>query len=152
MVEFAILFPLLLSLLAGFIELGMALQQYHLVQKSLRDAARHLAQLPGYDAVTPFDATPCNAVPTGDVLSVKNLAIYGNVSGTGTAKLDGWGYDDICVNGPTSQTVTFNGVTTDVLVLELTTVAPFNDFGLVSLLGFNNFTLQGSHEQPYLPV
>lgn len=150
LVEFTVLMPLLFALMAGFIEFGMALQRHHVVQKSLRDATRYLAQVPGFDATTPVDATPCNATPTGQALIAKNLAIYGNIGGTGTSKISGWGYDGVCVIGPTSRSVTFNGVTTEVLVVQMTAQAPYNDIGFLSILGFTGITLGGSHEQAYL--
>ncbi len=150
LIEFTVLMPLLFALLAGFIEFGLAIQNHQLVQKSLRDSTRYLAQVPGFDATTPVDATPCNAAPTGQALIAKNLAIYGNIGGTGTSKISGWGYDGICVIGPTSRSVTFNGVTTEVLVVQMTAQAPYNDVGFLSILGITGITLGGSHEQAYL--
>jgi len=150
LIEFTVLMPLLFALMAGFIEFGMAMQRHHLVQKSLRDSTRYLAQVPGFDATTPIDATPCNNAPTGQALIAKNLAIYGNIDGTGTPKISGWGYDGVCVIGPTSRSVTFNGVTTEVLVVQMTAQAPYNDFGFLSVLGFTGINLNGSHEQAYL--
>ena len=149
LVEFTVLMPMLLLLLAGFIEFGIAIQQYHLVQKSMRDATRYLARVP-HDKSTLFDATSCNAAPTGEVLKAKNLVIYGNVAGTGTAKLADWTYDDICVTGPTSQTVTFNTVSTDVYVVGMSTAVPYTDLGFLSILGLTGFTLRGSHEQAFI--
>ena len=150
LVEFTVLMPLLFALMAGFIEFGMAMQRHHLVQKSLRDSTRYLAQVPGFDSTTPIDATPCNDTPTGQALIAKNLAIYGNIGGTGTPKIIGWGYDGVCVIGPTSRSVTFNGVTTEVLVVQMTAQAPYNGVCFLSLLGFTGMTLGGSHEQAYL--
>ena len=150
LVEFTVLMPLLFALMAGFIEFGMAMQRHHLVQKSLRDSTRYLAQVPGFDSTTPIDATPCNNTPTGQALIAKNLAIYGNIGGTGTPKIVGWGYDGVCVIGPTSRSVTYNGVTTEVLVVQMTAQAPYNDVGFLSILGFTGITLGGSHEQAYL--
>ena len=150
LIEFTVLVPLLLALMAGFIEFGMAVQSHHVVQKALRDSTRYLAQVPGFDATTPVDATPCNGAPTGQALIAKNLAIYGNIGGTGTSKISGWGYDGICVIGPTSRSVTFNGVTTEVLVVQMTAQAPYGGVGFLSVLGFTGITLRGSHEQAYL--
>ena len=150
LVEFTVLVPLLLGLMAGFIEFGLALQQHHLVQKSMRDATRYLSQVPGYDAATPLDATSCNSTPTGGVLQAKNLAIFGNVAGTGATKIDGWVYGDVCVYGPTTKTVTYNGASADVLIIRTTTSVPYSDFGFLSIIGFSGIMLNGSHEQAYL--
>lgn len=150
LIEFTVLMPLLFALVAGFIEFGMAIQRHQLIQKSLRDSTRYLAQVPGFDAATPVDAAPCNNAPSGQALIAKNLAIYGNIGGTGTPKIANWGYDGVCVIGPTSRSVTFNGVTTEVLVVQMTAQAPYNDVGFLSILGITGITLGGSHEQAYL--
>lgn len=48
-VEFALLLPLLVLLLFGGIELGRALHDYHVVNETVRDAARYLSRVPGVD-------------------------------------------------------------------------------------------------------
>ena len=44
LVEFTLVFPLLLVFLAGLSELGFAMHQQHIVQKAVRDAARYAAR------------------------------------------------------------------------------------------------------------
>ena len=45
---------------------------------------------------------------------------------------------------------TTDGVTTEVLVVQMTAQAPYNDVGFLNILGFTGMTLGGSHEQAYL--
>ena len=44
LVEFTLMFPMLLVLAAGVTEMGLALHQQHVVTKSVRDAARFAAR------------------------------------------------------------------------------------------------------------
>jgi hypothetical protein len=45
-VEFALLLPLLMLLLFGAIEIGRALHDYHVINETVRDAARYLSRVP----------------------------------------------------------------------------------------------------------
>lgn len=45
-VEFALLLPLLMFLLFGAIEMGRALHDFHVVNETVRDAARYLSRVP----------------------------------------------------------------------------------------------------------
>ncbi|MEK7266662.1 MAG: TadE/TadG family type IV pilus assembly protein, partial [Pseudomonadota bacterium] len=44
LVEFTLVFPLLLVFLAGLSEFGFAMHQQHILQKAVRDAARYAAR------------------------------------------------------------------------------------------------------------
>ncbi len=48
-VEFALLLPLLVLLLFGGIEMGRALHDFHVVNETVRDAARYMSRVPGVD-------------------------------------------------------------------------------------------------------
>lgn len=52
-VEFALLLPLLVLLLFGGIELGRALHDFHVVNETVRDAARYLSRVPGVNCPAP---------------------------------------------------------------------------------------------------
>jgi Flp pilus assembly protein TadG len=67
-VEFALVLPFLLLLTFITTEYGRAIWQYNTVTKSVRDAARYLStQQPGTH-----------------ITQARNLAVYGNLAGTGT--------------------------------------------------------------------
>jgi len=74
-IEFAIVLPLLLSLAFGATELGRAIYTYNTLDKTVRDAARHLSQHGPGDTQIQAEAT-C-------------LAIYGNADCEGTAVAPG---------------------------------------------------------------
>ena len=68
LVEFALILPFLLLLSLTAVEFGRAIWQYNTLTKSVRDAARFLSlQTPGTK-----------------LTQAKNLAVYGNLGGTGT--------------------------------------------------------------------
>jgi Flp pilus assembly protein TadG len=86
LLEFALILPFLLLLSITAIELGRAVWQYNALTKSVRDAARYLSlQTPGTK-----------------ITQARNLAVYGNLSGTGTPLAPGLSTSH--VPNPTWQT------------------------------------------------
>jgi Flp pilus assembly protein TadG len=86
LVEFALILPFLLLLTFLATEFGRAMYQYNALTKSARDAARYLTtQMPGTH-----------------LTEAKNLAVYGNLTGSGTALVPGLTVAK--VNDPTWQT------------------------------------------------
>jgi Flp pilus assembly protein TadG len=69
-VEFAIVLPLLLLIAFGIFEFGRAIYVYNTLVKATRDAARY------YAAHQPGNPPPSAA-------TIRNLAVYGNTTGTG---------------------------------------------------------------------
>jgi Flp pilus assembly protein TadG len=80
-VEFVITAPFLLLLLLAGAELGRAFVQYATLSHSIRDSARFVSDnaINGTTGVVDLD----NVVIT----QARNLAVYGNIAGTGNAKL-----------------------------------------------------------------
>jgi Flp pilus assembly protein TadG len=75
LIEFALLLPVLLALAFGATELGRAIYTYNTLDKTVRDAARHLSQHGPGDTQIQAQAT-C-------------LAVYGNTDCSGTAVAPG---------------------------------------------------------------
>jgi Flp pilus assembly protein TadG len=72
-IELALVLPTLLVMTFLVTELGRAIMQYNVLTKSVRDGARYLStQLPGQG-----------------ITSARNLVVYGNTAGTGTALAPG---------------------------------------------------------------
>jgi len=67
LVEFALILPLLLLLTLITTEFGRAIYQYNTLTKSVRDATRYLSM----------------QLPETQVTQARNLAVYGNLEGTG---------------------------------------------------------------------
>ncbi|HWI81808.1 TadE family protein [Ramlibacter sp.] len=87
LVEFALVLPFLLLLTFIVTEFGRAMYQYNALTKSVRDATRYLStQMPGTH-----------------VTEAKNLAVYGNLTGSGTPLVPGLTIAK--VQDPTWQTV-----------------------------------------------
>jgi len=92
-VEFALVLPLLMLLCFGAIELGRALHDYHVVNQTVRDAARHLgSSIVDCSAAVPGSCATCNPqtgsctggcrfVNTSDVNDAVNIAMTGRVAG-----------------------------------------------------------------------
>jgi Flp pilus assembly protein TadG len=81
LVEFALVLPLFLVLTLITTELGRALYQYNSMTKSVREAARYLSSRAAAAAVSDKE----RAI----VAEAKNIVVYGNPRGTGTALVPG---------------------------------------------------------------
>lgn len=83
MIEMVAITPLMLLLLLGIGELGKAFAQYNTLNKSVREAARHVAG-------AALLGTTGTVLITSDLLADgRNLVVYGNVDGSGNARLPG---------------------------------------------------------------
>jgi Flp pilus assembly protein TadG len=91
LVEFAIALPLLLLLMLATAELGRMLSQYNTLAKSVRDSARYVASKASSGSQRVISIT--TAVRT----AATNLAVTGNVTGTGAALLPGLVASDIAI-------------------------------------------------------
>lgn len=113
-VEFALLLPLLTLILFGTIEFGRAWHDFHVVNQSVRDAARYLGRLDytctGTTGCGTCDPTtgicsggPCTFSDPADVLNGVDLAMTGSVNG-GQNLLASW-------NQPSSLTINLCAIT-----------------------------------------
>lgn len=83
MIEMVAITPLLLLLLLGVSELGKAFTQYNTLNKSIREAARQVAS-------AALLGTTGTVLITADMATeARNLAVFGNIAGTGNARLPG---------------------------------------------------------------
>lgn len=97
-VEFALLLPLLVLLLFGGIELGRALHDFHVINETVRDAARYLSRV---EANCPSAGVGVGSLVDGPVYSAaqheeraRALAMTGNVNTTSPSPdlLGYWNY------------------------------------------------------------
>ena len=146
--EMALSLPLLLILLFGAFELGYYFLSEHVVQKSVRDAARFGARL----AMTNY---PSCAVPSGGTAEqqIRRVARFGNVTGTGNPRLLGWTADNMttvtiaCDNTSSYGTGGIYGdFPNGAPVVTVTAQVPYNPFFGVLSLGPGTLTLN-SHSQ-----
>ncbi len=164
-VEFALfLLLILMPFLFGIFDIGRALEQHHVVTKSVRDAARYSARVPGYDATTPFEvncvATGAMAGSSGSAGEVKDLAMYGKVNpvetdapllGAWDAASDARAYQTVCITGPVAleTPVVDNGDTLDINIVRVTAIVPYDDV-LFQAFGIPPITFNVSHEERYI--
>lgn len=81
MVEAALIIPVAIFLMVGVVDFGWGFQTWATGNKSVRDAARYLGGLPSWITTT---------CPGWAVTNAKNLAVYGNISGSGSPLVPGW--------------------------------------------------------------
>ena len=93
LIEFALVLPLLVLLLAGSVEIGRAFYTYNILTKSVRNAARYLSA---------SQMSPSGVVPGGYVTNARTLAMYGNVTGAGAKIIPNLNSSDITVSGTAS--------------------------------------------------
>jgi Flp pilus assembly protein TadG len=104
--EMALVMPLLLVLLFATFELGHYFLSEHVVQKSVRDAARYAARLP-------LTSYPSCTVPAGTSTSIQKVARTGLPDGT-VQRLQGWSADTMTtVTVACSPTGTYTGIYTE---------------------------------------
>jgi Flp pilus assembly protein TadG len=147
LVEFTLVVPLLVILTLGLVEFGRALMHYHVVEKSMRDAARYLARV---EATCPSGAGSGSLVDATDETEAKNLALYGfTVPGGETPLLPYW---------TNPATVTVNIQCTDnsggalrgpayIPIVRVSAAVPYQDLGMLAMLGFGSVTFSVSHEE-----
>ena len=165
-VEFSLfLFFILMPFLFGIFEIGRALEQHHVVTKSVRDAARYVARTKDD---TGNDFTTANLIDvgcagTGAIVGLsspaaagnaKDLAMYGvfNPVSTDTPLMAAWdaaadsaAYQTVCITGPVA-------VDTDTLTVDVVTVraqVPFDDI-LLQAFGIGPITFDVSHQERYI--
>lgn len=66
LIEFALIFPLLLLLMLGIVDFGFMFQRFEVLTNATREGAR-LAVLPGYDNPANVTARVCNYLAAGGV-------------------------------------------------------------------------------------
>ena len=168
-VEFSLfLFFILMPFLFGIFEIGRALEQHHVVTKSVRDAARFVARTrdDSGDAFTTTNliddgcagtgARDKDGPPSGPAAAgnAKDLAMYGvfNPGLTDTPLMAAWdaaaisgAYQTVCITGP----VAVDTGTLTVNVITVTAMVPFEDV-MLQAFGLPQITFNVSHQERYI--
>ena len=148
LVEMSIMAPLLISLALGIVEFGRALQHHHVINKAMRDSARYLARVP---VDCPSGSSTGSVTDANDIAKAKNLALNGAPTG-GTAKISYW-------SNPATITVRVDcfdntaGVYRGRAGIPLITVSatvPYQDLGLLAVLGLSARTFSVGHQQLHI--
>jgi hypothetical protein len=148
LVEFTLVAPVLISLMCGLAEFSLALRQYHIMEKGVRDAARFLSAVPAHP--------PCTGIvdPTGAtswdtyVAQAKHLAIYGAVSG-GTPLSKTWtSLSSVTLaSDPPTCVANPRPLGGALPKIKVTATATYAGMGMLSAIGIPPMTLTVSHEE-----
>ncbi|MCR4264853.1 TadE/TadG family type IV pilus assembly protein [Nitratireductor sp. ZSWI3] len=148
LVEMTLITPLMIALSAGVFEFGNLFYKKLLIEAGLRDAARYAARC----NQTFQPALDCEA-------NARNIAVFGNVSGTGAARVSGWTTAVVTVDQDYLQT---DAVVSDVQVYRsdgdyvytvraaTSFAVPPADASLLAYIGLGTVTLTASQEERYV--
>lgn len=159
LVEFSLVLPILVVLMALIGDFSRAVYQYHVAEKGVKSAARYLARVPDVTtcASSSFDAYKSNAVA---------LAQKGSFNSTDPFVLNNWNSpSDIqvsvtCVANPvdvnTQQTEYLGPV--EIPIITVTTSFQFNDLGMLNIISLlksdhldrGKIEISASHREIYV--
>jgi Flp pilus assembly protein TadG len=143
LVEFSLLAPLLILLMCGLAEFSNAMRQYHVMEKSVRDAARYVARV---------QMTGCT-INAGAITAAQNLALTGQIASGGTYVLPSWTNPatvTVAVSDCVSNTTGAYRGHEEMPVIEVTAAAPYEDLGLLGVLGVGDIDLAVRHQQIWI--
>lgn len=140
LLELTILLPVLVVLSLGVNEFGRALHHNHIVNKSVRDAARYLSRVPVL--------CPGGTIDAADVALARNLALTGYPSG-GSPLISYWTNPTtvaVSVNCYNNSAGTFRG-RPEIPIVRVSATVAYADLGMLAVLGLSSLTLSGAHEE-----
>ncbi len=173
-VEFSLfLFFILMPFLFGIFEIGRALEQHHVVTKSVRDAARYVARTRDDTKDPPVKFTVANPIevgcagtgtvggaPSSPVAAgnAKDLAMYGVFNpdpfNPPPPLMAAWdrlanpaAYQTVCITGPVEVTTVTSNL--KINVVTVTASVPFEDI-LLQAFGIGPITFDVSHQERYI--
>lgn len=135
--ETIIAVPLLTVLAVGMLEFGNMLWQRHQLQVGVRDAARYWARCRPIQNGGAF--MPCSQA------IARNLAFYGNPTGTGAVRIPGWdNATELTITPATPPTVP-----TAASLVVATGTFPYQGSPLISVLGLGTIELSYTYTLRY---
>lgn len=139
--EGALVIPVAISLMAGGVEFGRVYSTASTADKSMRDAARYLARV--CDPNFTGGCISATAVCGWGLTNAKNLAVYGNLSGTGNPLITGWSLSNITLQQPTD-------CSTLPTIIQLKATVPFTATMLSAVGLSNTITMNVQHEERWI--
>lgn len=137
LLETTIMLPLLLTLCAGVFEFGSLFYQRMLVETGVRDAGRYMSR--------------CTLAGCSEAVA-RNIAVFGDPGGGGTARVDGWTTGDV--------TFTYIQTTNDdgagnrlyrgggqIVTVRVSSTVSLSSTGLLDYLGISPWEVTATHEQ-----
>ncbi|MEI9422769.1 pilus assembly protein [Mesorhizobium sp. Cs1299R1N1] len=151
-VEMTLITPLMLILSAGVFEFGNLIHDKLLMEAGLTDGARFAAR--------------CNSQMYTDAglaaidcaTMAANIAVFGNPTGTGSARVSGWqtsgatSYATVTMNNACKDTVVggvtqYRSTTAQVCTVRAVGSYPYAGVGMLSFIGIGPLTIHGSHDE-----
>lgn len=136
LLEFTLLAPIMILLMCGLGEFGLALRQCHIMDKGARDAGRYLSR-------QPIGACAASSAWAAATATAQNLVLYGSETGA-TLLLPDLANATVtfgCTTTPSGSALRHGGVVT------VTVSAPAQDTGLYALLGLAAPTITVAHQE-----
>ena len=126
--------PVIAIIMGGIYDFGRAYATLSAAQKSLRGAVRYLTLQPSGLVCSNWGVT-----------NAKNLALYGNIAGTGTLLIPGWQASNLSLDLPVSCSST-----TAVGVIKMSATVPYSSlmWGIVGLP--NTITMTAAHQERWI--
>jgi len=133
--EGALVMPVAIALMAGGVEFGRVYSAASTADKSMRDAARYLARVPGA------------AICGWGLANAKNVAVYGSLTvGPGDQPLiTGWSTSNVTLQQPSDCTALPNPT-----IIQLKATVPFTALMLSAVGLSNTITLNVQHEERWI--
>jgi Flp pilus assembly protein TadG len=152
LIETTLVVPLMLVLSSGLFEFGNMLYLKLLMDAGLRDGARFGARC-NSQMYTDAGLPAINCVNLA-----KNVAVYGNVAGTGTVRVTGWstastditiaiGDSARCRDAVVSGTTMYHSSTAQVCIVRAWGSLNYTGIGLLSLIGMSASRIESSQEE-----
>ncbi|MFP4561211.1 MAG: TadE/TadG family type IV pilus assembly protein [Thiohalorhabdus sp.] len=148
LVELALVFPLLMLLLVGVVELGRGLYQSHILTKAVESGARYLSREPGA-----LDWESCDTGETwGDgVQRASRLVVYGDPFGGEDPLVPNLGTDAVTVNATAPGESEGEGLAGSPCVVRVRAEAAFEPVVAPGHLpGLADLVLVGTAEERYV--
>jgi hypothetical protein len=133
LVEATLVLPIAIALMAGAVDFGRAFVTLSTAEKALRDAGRYLTMLPS------------SAVCGWGLTDAENLAVYGNIAGTGSPIITGWSTSAISLAQPTPDCSSLSTST----IIQLTATVPYTPL-MLSAVGINSLSMNAQHEERWI--
>lgn len=141
-VEVGLAFPFIVLFASGLFEYGALFYNYELIQTGVRDAARYLSRVQS---------------PAAAEATARNLALYGNVGGTGTARVNSWQASHIQITYETTPNP-INEATgrrlyrgrDPLVVVRVSTSFNYNGLGLLNAVRLGPVRVDAAHEERYV--
>jgi Flp pilus assembly protein TadG len=141
----------MLTLSAGVFEFGNLIQSKLLMEAGLRDGARFAARCNSQMY------TENNISPVIDcVAAARNIAVFGNPAGTGTARVRNLEVADVsvaiaeagsCHDAVSGGVIQYHSVTAQVCIVRASGTLSYDGFGMLSLIGVGSIELSGAQEE-----